>query len=168
MTKPKANKLLDYPEDLTSEECAKVLHKALAASEFGSIRQLAEAIGIPRQTLNHYFFARRKPPREKWSILRNALGDIGQFTTTTEEKKSKQSEDKGANLAAERLKAEFSRIKGDLVFFRDAGTDARQILKNVIPGKQAGYISGLLTALYDEDQLEAWITFSKDFQEKHK
>ena len=50
--------------------------------------------------------------------------------------------------------------KLELEYFKNSSPEARNILKSYIPGYDIGLLAGLLTALYDEDQLQAYKTFT--------
>lgn len=151
---------------LSLEEIAGILHRALAASKrFASIAELARELGIPRQTLNHYFFGRVRPSEEKWVCLRNALVDQSAHNDHFQ-RKSKPT--KAAVKQATQLKADLEGIRKILLYFRDVDPSDRKNLRETIPGREIGYLAGLMTALYDEDQLAAWLVFSKDEAEDSK
>jgi hypothetical protein len=48
-----------------------------------------------------------------------------------------------------------------LEFFKKGSKDDRDVLRKAIPGRDVGYVTSLLRALYDEDQFDAWILFSE-------
>lgn len=151
---------------LSLEEIAGILHRALAASKrFASIAELARELGIPRQTLNHYFFGRVRPSEERWICLRNALVDQSSRDDHIQ-RKSKPT--KAAAKQATQLKADLDGIRKILLYFRDADPSDRKILRETVPGREIGYLAGLMTALYDEDQLAAWLVFSEDEAEDSK
>ena len=66
-----------------------------------------------------------------------------------------------AKHSAKRLKAISFLMKDELEYFKNSSTEAREILKKYLSGSEVGYLASLLTALYDEDQLDIWKTFSK-------
>lgn len=148
-------------DNLTREQCAIILQKALAAStQFSSIAQLARAAGLNRRTINSYFLASKKPRIENWNKLRDVL--IEKPVKVENNEHAEEREDLGKAIQiAEKIRALKYLMVEELEFFRDAGPEERQVLKSIIPGVEAGYLSGLLAALYDEDQLSAWITFSE-------
>jgi len=154
---------LEFPSDLnslTKEECAKILHKALATSgKYSSITQLAEDIGFKRQTLGDYFYARHKPPQEKWNLLREVLFE-GEKNDSIETKKNVHQTIE-ARHSAERLKAIAFLFKDELEYFKESLPEGREILKEYLPGPTSGYIASLLMALYNENQLEIFKNFSK-------
>ncbi|OQX89340.1 MAG: hypothetical protein B6D65_03655 [candidate division Zixibacteria bacterium 4484_93] len=144
---------------LSKEECAKILQKALASSNrFSSVPEVAAAVGISRQSVGDYFYGRNKPPQERWDMLRQVLFEEEIQARPKKELKGKELEE--AKQAAERLKAITFLLKHELNYFQNTRPEVRQILKDYLPGPEAGRIAGLLIALYDEDQLEVWKTFS--------
>ena len=76
--------------------------------------------------------------------------------------KTKREKNQLAIKAAIRLRTELSLVQSSLEFFRDANPRDRDILKRVVPGADAGRIAGLLTSLYDENELAAWLAFAED------
>ena len=66
-----------------------------------------------------------------------------------------------ATHSAEKIKKLKILMLDELEYFRDATPEERKILKRLLPGVEAGYFSGLLSALYNEDQLVEWMTFSE-------
>lgn len=147
-------------KNLTKEECAKILHKALtSSSNYSSIAQLAKDIGFKRQTLGDYFYARHKPSQEKWNLLREVLFE--KVKNIIPEKKLKVAQITEAKHSAEKIKAISFLLKDELEYFKESSPEVREILKEYLPGPDVGYIASLLTALYDENQLEIFKNFSK-------
>jgi hypothetical protein len=148
-----------FPKDnekLTKQECAIILQKALASSSrFKRYSDLAKAAGFSRQIIGDYLYARRKPPRDKWTLLHGLLS-TADAEISTENNKDYYT----ARIRAERLRALKFAMMDDLEYFRDSTIAERSVLKKIIPGKEVGYLSGLFSALYDEDQLKIWLTFS--------
>ena len=146
---------------LTKEECAKILQKALASSnKFSSVPQVAAAVGIWRQSAAKYFYGRLKPSQKRWDMLREVLFE--EEIQARPKKKLKGKDFQEAKQAAERIKAITLLLKHELNYFQNARPEVRDILKDYLLGPEAGRIAGLLIALYDEDQLEVWKTFSED------
>jgi hypothetical protein len=48
-----------------------------------------------------------------------------------------------------------------LEYFKQGSRAHREALRRTIPGRDIGYLTSLLRALYDEDQFETWILFSE-------
>lgn len=155
---------LEFPIDvkpLTKEECAKILRKALSISEkFKTQSEISRITGINEKTIGDYFTARHKPPQKKWNLLRETLVKISQKNLY--EKKTKTQEMNETKQSIERLKAILLLLKGELEYFKDSSPEAREILKENLPGSTIGYLSSLLTALYDENQLDIFKHFAKD------
>lgn len=153
----------DFPLDvkpLSMEECAKILRKALSASEkFKTQTEVSKVTGINIKTVGDYFTARHKPPQDKWNLLRETLFKISEKKLS--DKKTKKAEKSEVKQSIERLKAILFLLKDELEYFKDSTFEDREILKENIPGPSIGYIASLLTSLYDENQLEIFKNFSK-------
>jgi hypothetical protein len=157
---------LDFPlliKDITKEDCAKILHKALAFSkEYSSIAQLSKAVGLSRQSIGDYFYARHKPTQKTWTLLISLLSNRKvENIEPGHEKGSGSAEVSIVVSSAQKLKALLFLIEEELNYFKNSSKDDRRILKELIPGPTVGYITSLLSALYDEDQLEIFRTFSE-------
>lgn len=152
----------DFPEiifNFSKEELAKYLRKALSESKTLKTQpDVAKATGINVKSIGDYFTARYKPPQEKWVLLREVLlikdKEI-QMTKILEGVKLEE-----AKHLSERLKALLFLLKDELDFFKYSSPEARNVLKSCISGSDIGLLAGLLTALYDEDQLKAFKTFT--------
>jgi len=156
----------EYPlniKDITKEDCAKILHKALASSKkYFSIPQLAKAIGISRQSVGDYFYARHKPTQKKWDLLIKHLSIKDENKINTQVTKSVKIEHTEAILSAEKVKSLLFLVEDELEYFMKSSKENRIILKELLPGPTVGYITSLLSALYDEDQLAIFKAFSEN------
>lgn len=61
---------------------------------------------------------------------------------------------------AREVRLRIQELTNILEFFKRGSTRDRDALRRTIPGRDMGYLTSLLRALYDEDQFEAWILFS--------
>ena len=154
---------INFPKNLkdyTKEECAIILRKALSASKKLNYQsEVAKATGINEKSIGDYFTARYKAPQKKWDLLRKVLFEEDEKVIPEHKLKAKQLIE--AKDAAERFKAIAFLLKNELEYFKNSSNEVREVLKEYFPGPEAGYLASLLTALYDEDQLEIWKTFSK-------
>jgi hypothetical protein len=154
----KSDRVLEFPakvKKLTSQECAKILRRALSSSvKYRTQTEISQVTGINLKTLGDYFTARHKPPQKKWKILRTVLFEEGASNITEKVINAKKS--------AERLKTVAFLLKDELEYFKESTPEIRNILKEKLPGHTAGYIASLLTALYDENQLEIFKNFAKE------
>lgn len=169
-----------FPADngkLSKEDCSRILHRALARSpRFSTTRDVARACGINTNTVRKYFSGINRPPPEKWARLRKALSEgqqPGADKTGTDVVRMSAGGRTGrvgareltgvdaerASRSARRIRAMLWLVKEELEFFRDGPESARRILRRHLPGREAGRLAGLLTALYDEEQLAAFKTF---------
>ncbi len=154
---------LEFPievKNLTAEECAKILRKVLSTSEkFRTQSEIAQVTSINAKTIGDYFCARHKPPQEKWNLLREVLFENDKKILLG--KKIKVSQMNEAKHSAEKLKVIAFLLKDELEYFKESSPEVRELLKEYLPGPIMGYIASLLTALYDENQLEIFKNFSK-------
>ncbi len=149
----------DKTDKFSKEELAKILRKALSESgKLKSQSDVAKATGINIKSIGDYFTARYKTPQKKWNLLREVLFEENKQIKPIKSSNGKSIEE--VNHVAERLKALIFLIKDELEYFKNASEEERDILKSHIPGSDIGLLAGLLTALYDEDQLQAFKTFS--------
>lgn len=51
-------------------------------------------------------------------------------------------------------------LSSELEFFKNGSREAREILRKRVSGREVGYITSLLRALYDEDKFERWMALS--------
>jgi hypothetical protein len=152
-------KIMEFPskvKELSKEECAKILRKALSTSEkYKTQTDIAKLTKINEKSIGDYFTARHKPPQEKWNILRKVLFE-------GIEKKVIEISISEAIHSAERIKAIIFLLKDELEYFKESKPEVREILKKHLPGHNIGYIASLLSALYDENQLEIFKKFVKE------
>lgn len=164
-------KLNDHPdfEAMSVDECAIALKKDLLASGLPSIRVAAHMVGINYNTAKHYFEGHRKPPREKWEALTAFLRSRPGPTTAGLLKKPAEADSSSprchpTDAVARRatlLKYSLALALDHLEFFKCASPKDRTFLKQVLPGKEVGYFTGLISSLYEEEQLKAWRLFSE-------
>jgi len=160
MTENQENNLktIEFPpnvEDLSKENCAKILRKALSLSKkYKTQTDVSKATNINEKSIGDYFTARHKPSQERWTLLREILFKEGLDKYSTLKQASE------AIHSIERLKAILILLKDELEYFKNSKPENRRILKEQIPGNQVGYLASLLTALYDESQLDIFKNFS--------
>jgi hypothetical protein len=164
MTENQENNLkaIEFPpniEDLSTEDCAKILRKALSLSKkYKTQTDISKATNINGKSIGDYFTARHKPSQERWTLLRETLFQEGMDESLTLKRASE------AIHSIERLKAILILLKDELEYLKNSTRENRKILKEQIPGNQIGYLASLLTALYDESQLEIFKNFSSKNQ----
>jgi len=158
------SKSIEFPQNvevLSKEECAKILRKALSSSEkYKTQSEIAKATNINEKSIGDYFTARNKPSQERWLLLREALAEESKNIIANEKLSFQQTTE--AIHSIERLKATLILLKDELEFFKNSTPELRNILKEQIPGHHMGYLAGLITALYDENQLDIFKNFSKE------
>jgi hypothetical protein len=94
------------------------------------------------QTQTRLDFPQRTQPKEPQSAL------------------PKKSEDTNY-LRARRIKKLLVALADELEFFKQDSELTRETFRKVVPGEDVGYITTLLRALYNEDQFQRWLLFSK-------
>lgn len=62
---------------------------------------------------------------------------------------------------ARRIKKLLVALANELEFFKQNSDSTRETFRKVVPGEDVGYITTLLRALYNEDQFQRWLLFSK-------
>jgi hypothetical protein len=166
------------PMELGKEHCAIALRRAMAsAGRFETIRELAETVDINYSTLRGYFQGRSLPSEENWRLLASALGQgvstpgrpkirKGSTSRTVEQPRSPSGDraeapSEDALASAEEVRRQIRHLSHTLDFFKQGSAVDRETLRRTIPGRDMGYLTSLLRALYDEDQFEAWILFSE-------
>jgi len=171
------------PKDLGKDRCAVVLRKALASSgRFRTISELAEATGIPKPTLGGYFTGHRLPNEQAWQKLRRALESEKMDSSPAKAPSTKKSNpSKGTSPAepgtpspsappepspealahAAEVRQAIVNLSLQLEYFKQGSSAQRDALRQTIAGRDIGYVTSLLRALYDEDQFETWILFSE-------
>lgn len=142
-------------EDLSKEDCAKILRKALSLSKkYKTQSDISKVTNINEKSIGDYFTARHKPSQDRWTILRE------KFINEVSDEYSTLKKPSETIRSIERLKAILFLLKEELEYFKNSSVENRGILKEKIPGSQVGYIASLLTALYDENQLDIFKKFS--------
>lgn len=160
MTENKENYLeaIEFPpnvNNLSKEECAKILRRSLSLSgKYKTQTDVSMITGINIKCIGDYFTARHKPTQERWTILREALFQRGSMESLNLKQATRTIN------SIERLKTILILLKDELEYFENSTPENRKILKEHIPGDQIGYLASLLSALYDESQLEIFKNFS--------
>jgi hypothetical protein len=104
--------------------------------------------------------AERKPPQDKWLLLRKVFME----PSSKVEKKVLILDEIQINdikKRANEINILLITLKENLSFFETCSEDAREILKSILPSTDIGFIVSLLTAVYDENQLAIWKTFNR-------
>jgi len=147
-TKHVANDVL--PSDLSSQ-----ITLALKKLQL-TIRGCAAKYGISPNALKKYKSGVRRPSSEKnVKAIIKILDDARILRISQEE----QGEDGYAK--ATKIKKLLLELAKELDFFKQNSEASREVFRKVIPGEDIGYITTLLRALYNEDQFQRWLLFSK-------
>ena len=62
---------------------------------------------------------------------------------------------------AKKIKELLVHLAHELEYFKQTPDFSRETFRKVVPGEDVGYITTLLRALYNEDQFQRWLLFSK-------
>jgi transcriptional regulator with XRE-family HTH domain len=166
------------PEELGKDRAAVVLRRALAASgRFRTIGELAAATGINASSLSGYLQGRRLPSPETWHRLAVALrpeaasavppttrvppGQPPKRASAAQDSAPKQEPIADSLQHSAAVRRAILELTRQLDFFKRGTRADREALRRTIPGRDIGYLTSLLRAIYDEDQFETWILFSQ-------
>jgi len=122
-----------------------------------SNQQLAEELGVPRNTLNKWWFfshgkGARKPSEPHVNTIREFL-----------EAKSKPevyAQVKEARHRIDKVKYLLLLLEDELRWFRDNEPRARDEFRKELDASDIGYISSLLTMLTEEDKFNRWLALT--------
>lgn len=154
-TKPQgrsaSRKITELPSNLSKE-------LTLALQQLGlTISECATRYGISPNTLKKYKRGVRRPSAQKnvkavATILEDAQTAQNVLLTKPMEKDYER---------ATRVKKLLVMLADELEFFKQNSESTRETFRRVVPGEDVGYITTLLRALYNEDQFQRWLLFSK-------
>lgn len=94
------------------------------------------------------------------SVLEGALGPAAPKPFAAEQS-AHAPRATGAEAKASEVSRLMRELSQELEFFKRGSKSDRDVVRRMIPGRDVGYLTSLLRALYDEDQFEAWILFSE-------
>ena len=141
----------------TKEECSVLLKRALAASKIETKAELSRLTGIPESTLGGYFNAVYLPPQNNWNIIREYLCDDATVKRLEETTANETTHSvKRLRALTDNLQNLIYLMRDELDVLKDSSVDAREILKESIDIKEAGYTLTLFKALFNEEELEIW------------
>lgn len=141
----------ELPSNLSEELTIALGKLGLTVSECG------DRYGLSPNMLKKYKRGVARPQAEKnveavISILKDAQAI--QFAAS---RKPIDSE----NERVKRVKRLLVLLANELEYFKQSPEPARAKFRKLVPGEDVGYITTLLRALYNEDQFERWLLFSK-------
>lgn len=138
------------------EDAQPTLREWLETSEFqGSVRKLAEALGVPLKTAQDWVYGRRVPSPENLAKLAGLTG-IARFAPPPPDRalRAKQLEEAEERIA--RTKALLVELSEHLEYFRLRSPAARELLRRELSGNFAASVGTLLQLLFDEERLKDW------------
>lgn len=114
-------------------------------------KQLAELLGVPRQTVEDWLVHRTEPGKANIQRIKDFLA------TKEQEERQKVPE---AQRRAHSLLYLLLVVEDEIRWFKDASREARDALRDELNFRDVGYIASLLGMLGEEDQLERWKTLT--------
>lgn len=155
----------------TAEPPAKLLAavEAIRQKRGLSRRELAAQIGIPDSTMRAWYAKRPRPPSGA-NLLR--LSEfIQEGSHRPLEPKSRPSvspaiearlplQPTEARARATRVKVLLELLAEELGWFRDGSAESREVFRSRLDAFDAGYVSSLVTMLFDEDKFKRWLELS--------
>lgn len=134
-----------------------------------SPRELAQAVGISYNSLRAYYDKRSRVPSGD-NLLR--LREFIQRETPRQF--GSQANDRLTHAAQQRLpisakeaRARVTRVavlleilSEELAWFRDGSPEAREVYRSRLDAFDAGYVSSLVSMLFDEDKFSRWLELS--------
>lgn len=156
-------------------QLAQELRIWLSQSKHESQSQFSREIGISHSNVKKYFQGRRLPAGENLLKLQEAtnLEILNQLpkSSRTKKKSKKRLPVKtqiatpiSPDLANEKAKGVWKTLvslNNELEFFKRGSPNDRKVFRDIISGEDVGYIIALLKALFNEDQFQNWIYFTK-------
>lgn len=156
-------------------QLAQELRIWLSQSKYESQSQFSKEIGINRNTIKRYFQGVCLPDGDNLRKLHEAtnLEILNQLpkSSRTKKKSKKRLPAKtqiatpiSPDLANEKAKGVWKTLvslNNELEFFKRGSPNDREVFRDMISGEDVGYIIALLKALFNEDQFQNWIYFTK-------
>jgi len=131
---------------------------ALALRRLGlTISKCATSYGISPNMLKKYKRGVTRPSSEK-NV--KAIAAILKDAKIRRRPLLKKPEDNDYERAT-RVKKLLVKLADELEFFKQNAESTRETFRRAVPGEDIGYITTLLRALYNEDQFQRWLLFSK-------
>lgn len=151
---PKRNAHYEIPE--LPSNLPKELTLALQQLEL-TISECATKYGISSNMLKKYKRGVIRPSSEK-NV--KAIATILKDAQTMQRPTLRKPKDNDYERAVS-VKKLLVMLADELEFFKQDLESTRETFRRVVPGEDIGYITTLLRALYNEDQFQRWLLFSK-------
>jgi transcriptional regulator with XRE-family HTH domain len=128
--------------------------------KYNTIAEMARATGFRESTLRDYFLGRAFPRGEKLVRLANATGIDIPSIARGGKPALREEKTETPRVAALRVRSLLKNLVEALLPFKVGPPEARRVFAKTIAGRDIGYITTLLRALYDEDRFEEWVYFA--------
>lgn len=163
-------------EQIKKELPAKLRAWFQGQTKWKSQIEIAEQLGINKHTVSDYFNGRNYPKGEnlrklaeitQLPLLRELLNNDGAKGKSKKKNaepikvKSETAVSDSPLTNAQEVYQKLSELDNLLERFKKGTAKEREVLRQVIPPMQIGYITSLLKALYNEDEFQQWIFFSE-------
>lgn len=123
-----------------------------------TISECAARYGISPNMLKKYRRGVTRPSSEKnVKAIVAILKDAQDMQTPALLKKPEDNDYERAT----RVKKLLVKLADELEFFKKDSESIRATFRKIVPGEDVGYVTTLLRALYNEDQFQRWLLFSK-------
>ena len=131
----------------------------------GSVRQFSAALGLPRKTVEDWFYRGAKPSLANKLKIYLATG-LKEYAPEDEVEINRLQELEHGELATlqERIRVFLSLLDSlhkELDYFKDAPSKKREVLREHLDGQHIAYISNLLQLLLNEERFREWLTISE-------
>ena len=164
----KKQEQMDLKEQIKKELPLKLRAWFQGQNKWKSLIEIAKHLDINKHTMSDYFNGRNYPKGENLKKLtdltqlpilielkQKEFGNIHQNQNIKEQKNDIPPLE-NANTVYQKL----TELNTLLDYFKKGTAKEREVLRQVIPPMQIGYITSLLKALYNEDEFQQWIFFS--------
>ena len=162
---------MDPKDQIKKELPTKLRQWFQGQTKWKSLIEMAKHLEINKHTMSDYFNGRNYPKGENLK----KLTDLTQLPILLQlQQNNSGNKAQKQDIKAQTLSKEISPLQNandvytkltDLIalldYFKKGTAKEREVLLQVIPPMQIGYITSLLKALYNEDEFQQWIFFSE-------
>jgi len=130
----------------------------------GSIKRLSVAIGVPKKTVEDWFYRGAKPSLPNRLKLYMITG-LEQYAPrsnveATRLQQLQQEELTALHERTEKFLLLLASLHKELDYFKEAAPSEREVLRQRLDAQQIAYVSNLLQLLLNEERFRDWLTIS--------
>jgi len=154
---------LQSPRESTQERRL-TLKEWLQQSPFqGSVKQFAEALGVPPKTAEDWVYRGRNPsPANSRKI--HALTGIEEFAPLEPEHVLGPTQTAEVLERVYRIKELVLAIDRELTFFKNNSPSHRELLKKNMDGPYIAYVTNLFQLMFNEKRFQDWLKTTRLFK----